>query len=134
MTDVQTNAGAGAKAPKRASGRPAARTSKTSAPPLAALDEAAFDAAFDALDPAEKHAVFRDVGEELARTLGAQVIAQMLNGSDLSMREIGAQSGFDHTALSRIARGASKTGPTLWKVFALAEALGYRIELNAVKK
>ena len=74
------------------------------------------------------------MGEALARPLGADVLAQMLNGSELSMREIGAQSGFDHTALSRIARGDSKTGPTLWKVFALAEALGYRIELNAVKK
>lgn len=134
MTDVQINAGADAKSTKRATSRPAARTSNTSPTPLAALDDAAFDAAFEALDPAEKHAVFRNVGEELARTLGAEVIGQMLNGSDLSMREIAAQSGFDHTALSRIARGSSKTGPTLWKVFALAEALGYRIELNAVKK
>lgn len=134
MTDVQINAGIEATASKRAASRRAVRTSNASATPLVALNEAAFDAAFDALDPAEKHAVFRNVGEELARTLGAEVIAQMLNGSDLSMREIGAQSGFDHTALSRIARGQSKTGPTLWKVFALAEALGYRIELNAVKK
>ncbi|MEM9636565.1 MAG: helix-turn-helix transcriptional regulator [Pseudomonadota bacterium] len=134
MTDVQINAGSETKATKRAAARKAVRTSNAKVSPLAALDETAFDAAFDALDPAEKHAVFRSVGEELARTLGADVIAQMLNGSELSMREIGAQSGFDHTALSRIARGDSKTGPTLWKVFALAEALGYRIELNAVKK
>ena len=134
MTDVQINAGSEMKATKRAAARKAVRTSNAKVSPLAALDETAFDAAFDALDPAEKHAVFRNVGEELARTLGADVIAQMLNGSELSMREIGAQSGFDHTALSRIARGDSKTGPTLWKVFALAEALGYRIELNAVKK
>lgn len=134
MTDVQINAGSETKATKRAAARKAVRTSNAKVSPLAALDETAFDAAFDALDPAEKHAVFRNVGEELARTLGADVIAQMLNGSELSMREIGAQSGFDHTALSRIARGDSKTGPTLWKVFALAEALGYRIELNAVKK
>ncbi|MEP2639642.1 hypothetical protein [Roseobacter sp.] len=134
MTDAQINAGAGAAKPRRTATRKAART-ETSAPrSVAALDEAGFDAAFEALDPAEKHAVFRAAGEELARTLGADVIAQMLNGSDLSAREIGAQSGFDHTALSRVARGQSKTGPTLWKVFALAEALGYRIELNAVKK
>lgn len=134
MTDVHINAGAEAKSPKRAASRRAVRTSNATPPPLATLDEVAFDAAFDGLAPAEKHAIFRDVGEELARTLGAEVIAQMLNGSELSMREIGAQSGFDHTALSRVARGSSKTGPTLWKVFALAEALGYRIELNAVKK
>ena len=134
MTDVQIYAGSETIATKRAAARKAVRTSNAKVSPLAALDETAFDAAFDALDPAEKHAVFRNVGEELARTLGADVIAQMLNGSELSMREIGAQSGFDHTALSRIARGDSKTGPTLWKVFALAEALGYRIELNAVKK
>lgn len=134
MTDVQTNAGSTSKSSKPTAGRRAARTSNAPVKPVKPLDEAAFDAAFDALDPAERHAVFRDVGEELARTLGAQVIAQMLNGSELSRREIAAQSGFDHTALSRIARGESKTGPTLWKVFALAEALGYRIELNAVKK
>ncbi|WP_299679405.1 helix-turn-helix domain-containing protein [uncultured Roseobacter sp.] len=134
MTDVQINAGSGAKTSKPTTTRRAARTSTAPVKSVKALDDAAFEAAFDALEPAERHAVFRDVGEELARTLGAQVIAQMLNGSDMSLREIGAQSGFDHTALSRIARGDSKTGPTLWKVFALAEALGYRIELNAVKK
>lgn len=134
MTDAQINAGVDAKTARRAVNRRAVRTSTSNDTPLALMDEVAFDAAFDALDPAEKHAVFRNAGEELARTLGAQVIAQMLNGSDLSLREIGAQSGFEHSALSRIARGDSKTGPTLWKVFALAEALGYRIELNAVKK
>ncbi|GFE48476.1 hypothetical protein So717_02290 [Roseobacter cerasinus] len=134
MTDVQINAGSGAKSAKPRTTRRAARTATAPVKPVKPLDDAAFEAAFDALDPAERHAVFRDVGEELARTLGAQVIAQMLNGSGLSRREIAAQSGFDHTALSRIARGESKTGPTLWKVFALAEALGYRIELNAVKK
>ncbi len=134
MTDVQINAGGGTKTAKPAKTRRAARTANPPVKPVRALDEAAFDAAFDALAPAERHAVFRDVGEELARTLGAQVIAQMLEGSEMSLREIGAQSGFDHTALSRIARGESKTGPTLWKVYALAEALGYRIELNAVKK
>ncbi|WP_299964276.1 helix-turn-helix domain-containing protein [uncultured Roseobacter sp.] len=134
MTDTQTNAGAARRGRKAPAARRPARTTQTAAVPIALVEETGFDAAFEALDPAEKHAVFRDVGEELARTLGADVIARMLNGSDLSLREIGAQSGFDHTALSRIARGQSKTGPTLWKIFALAEALGYRIELNAVKK
>ncbi|WP_298919862.1 hypothetical protein [uncultured Roseobacter sp.] len=134
MTDVQINAGIGAKSAKRAATRKPARTVKTADKPLAVMDEDTHSEAFEALDPSEKYAVFRDVGEELARVLGAQVIAQMLNETPLSGREIGARLGFDHSALSRIARGDSKTGPTLWKVFALAEALGYRIELNAVKK
>lgn len=134
MTDVQINTGSETKSTKRAMTRKANRTSKTTDVALTALDEAAHEEAFEGLSPSEKNAVFRDVGEELARTLGAQVIAQMLNDTKLSGREIGAKLGFDHSALSRIARGDSKTGPTLWKVFALAEALGYRIELNAVKK
>ena len=134
MTDVHINTPPETKSTKRAATRKAVRTAKISDVAFAALDEAAHEEAFDALSPAEKNAVFRDVGEELARTLGAQVIAQMLNDTSLSGREIGAQFGFDHSALSRIARGDSKTGPTLWKVFAVAEALGYRIELNAVKK
>ncbi|WP_187430896.1 hypothetical protein ROLI_009490 [Roseobacter fucihabitans] len=134
MADINVNAGTTSKSGKRAATRKPVRTSKSAAKPLAVLDEARHEAAFEALSPVEKNAVFRDVGEELARTLGAQVVAQMLNGTPMSGREIGAQLGFDHSALSRIARGESKTGPTLWKVFALAEALGYRIELNAVKK
>ncbi|MBW4707541.1 helix-turn-helix domain-containing protein [Roseobacter sp. YSTF-M11] len=134
MANVQINAGAGSKSPKRAATRKPVRTVKTSENPLALLDEDAYAEAFEALDASEKHAVFREMGEELARTLGARVIAQMLNDTPLSGREIGARLGFDHSALSRIARGDSKTGPTLWKVYALAEALGYRIELNAVKK
>lgn len=134
MTDIHVNAGTETKSTKRAAARKAVRTAKTSDAILAPLDEEAHQDAFDALSPGEKNAVFRDVGEELARTLGAQVVAQMLNDTPHSGREIGAKLGFDHTALSRIARGESKTGPTLWKVYALAEALGYRIELNAVKK
>ncbi|MFK7882395.1 hypothetical protein [Roseobacter sp.] len=134
MSDVQINSGSEIKSTRRAVTRKPVRTAKTSEITLSVLDETAHEEAFDALSPAEKNAVFRDVGEELARTLGAQVIARMLNDTALSGREIGAKFGFDHSALSRIARGESKTGPTLWKVFALAEALGYRIELNAVKK
>lgn len=134
MSDAQINAGSQAKSARRTATRKPVRTSKTSDTTFAALDETAHEQAFDALSPSEKNAMFRDVGEELARTLGAQVIAQMLNDTALSGREIGAKLGFDHSALSRIARGDSKTGPTLWKLFALAEALGYRIELNAVKK
>ncbi|MDW3222696.1 MAG: hypothetical protein R8G34_07355 [Paracoccaceae bacterium] len=134
MTEMNVNAGTETKPTHRAVRRKASRTAKTSDVTLAPLNEQGHQTTFEALSPGEKNAIFRDVGEELARTLGAQVIAQMLKETPLSGREIGARLGFDHTALSRIARGESKTGPTLWKLYALAEALGYRIELNAIKK
>lgn len=89
------------------------------------------DDAYEAMPASEKKDILEQVGKDLAKTVGASVIAQMLHSSGLSGREIQKQYGFDHTALSRIARGESVSGPTLWKIFALAAALGFTINLSA---
>jgi hypothetical protein len=92
-------------------------------------------AQFDALSAAERKAVLEDAGKEAARVMASSVMAEMLAGCDKSQRELDETFGFDHTALSKAARGVgSKTGPQLWKLIALAEALGYEITVTARRK
>ena len=74
------------------------------------------------------------LGKALARVMGARLAAEMLDGSDMSLREIQDRFGFQPGALSDMTRGKTKTGPTLWKLFALAEALGYQLDLKLTKK
>ena len=75
-----------------------------------------------------------EVGRELARVLGARLAAQMLNETDMSLRDIEAKFGFTAASLSKMANGKTETGPTLWKLFALAVALGFTLDLRAHKK
>lgn len=93
-------------------------------------DPARLDGVLDGLPVEDRKAVFDEIGKEQARILGARLVAQMLDQTDLSSREIAATFGFDHAALSRMANGRAASGPTLWKLFALAEALGYDLELK----
>ncbi len=114
------------------------RSKAKTAPPVQlprkATGTSALDDAFDAMDAKDKQDVLTRIGKDLARSVGANVVAQMLNASGLSGREFEKTYGFDHTALSRLARGEAKSGPTLWKIFALSHALGFKIELNAIKE
>ncbi len=98
------------------------------------VDPAAFDAIDAELTSDERRADVNEVGKDLARILGAKLVAEMLEASPLSLREIHERYGFDHAALSRMANGNSRTGPTLWKLYALAEALGFAIHLKLVKR
>lgn len=75
-----------------------------------------------------------ELGKGLARVAGARLAAKMLAESSLSLRQIQERFGFQPAALSNMANGKTLTGPTLWKLFALAEALGYDLKLDAVKR
>ena len=87
-----------------------------------------------ALPASERKAIFDEVGKDLANVLGADLVAEMLSDTRLSQRAIDAETGYNHSALSRMARGETKSGPTLWKLFALAEALGFKLELKLSRK
>lgn len=88
-----------------------------------------------ALSPEMRKTVLTEAGKETARIMASGVLAQMLAETRVSQRELDDTYGFDHTALSKAARGVgSRTGPQLWKLIALADALGYRIELTAKRK
>lgn len=99
-----------------------------------ATSTAALDAALYQKSPAERHALYTEMGKELARILAGRAVAQMIAGSGMSARAIGAEHGFNHESLSRQANGQSKTGPTLYTLFALAEALGYDLDLTLTKR
>lgn len=76
----------------------------------------------------------QEVGKSLARVRGAELAAQMLAGTDLTLRDIQEQFGFQPASLSNMANGKTETGPTLWKLFALAEALGFELVFDAKKR
>ena len=82
----------------------------------------------------DRKAVFDTTGKELAKLLGSDLVAQMLSETKLSQRAIDEETGYNHSALSRMARGEAKSGPTLWKLFALADALGFKLELKLSRK
>jgi hypothetical protein len=97
-------------------------------------DLSVFEALHDAQNAAERNETVSDIGKELARVRGAQIVADMLSNSSLSLREIEEKYDFAAAALSKMANAKTLTGPTLWKVFALAEALGYVIDISLKKK
>lgn len=101
---------------------------------MAPGDNTRFDAMFDTMSPDERKAMFDGIGKDVARVAGAQALASMLRDSGLSGREIDARFGYDHAALSRTANGKSVSGPTLWRLYALAEALGFDIELKVTER
>ncbi|MCR9123246.1 MAG: helix-turn-helix domain-containing protein [Phyllobacteriaceae bacterium] len=102
--------------------------------PMRPGDETQLDAMFEAMSPDDRKAMFDGIGKDLARIAGAEALASMLRESGLSGREIDARFGYDHAALSRTANGKSASGPTLWRLYALAEALGFDIELKVTAR
>lgn len=122
-----TDLGAGRK-PRGAADRPAP-PAEQEAPDLSALRDW-----LDSRQPEDRQADVSEVGKELARVFGARLAAQMLKETPLSLREIQQRFGFDPAALSRMANGKTETGPTLWKLFALAEALGFDIHMSLSRK
>lgn len=97
---------------------------------LAPGDEARLDEMLELMSPDDRKAMFDGLGKDLARVAGARALESMLRDSGLSGREIDARFGYDHAALSRTANGKSVSGPTLWRLYALAEALGFDLELR----
>ncbi|OWU85147.1 hypothetical protein ATO6_08890 [Oceanicola sp. 22II-s10i] len=126
------------KTPKPRKGARGGKRQETAAPDAARLmksgDAAGMDAAFEAMSPEARKEVFDGIGKDVARVLGAEALGHMLRDSGMSGREIDARFGYDHAALSRTANGKSVSGPTLWRLFALAEALGFDIELKVTKR
>lgn len=97
-------------------------------------DATQFDAMLEAMSPEDRKAMFDGIGKDVARVAGAQALATMLRKSGLTGREIDARYGYDHAALSRTVNGKSVSGPTLWRLYALAEALGFDIEIKVTAR
>ncbi|MCT4369130.1 hypothetical protein CLG85_001730 [Yangia mangrovi] len=93
-----------------------------------------FNDILKALPAHERKVLFDGIGKDVARVAGAHALASMLRESGLSGREIDARFGYDHGALSRTANGKSPSGPTLWRLYALAAALGFKLELKVSKR
>lgn len=74
------------------------------------------------------------VGKELASNLGSRVLLAMLAESRMSMREVARRSGFDVSLLSNIAKGKRASGPELWTLIALADAMELDLDLTFSKR
>lgn len=95
-------------------------TQETAAQARARL-QAEVDAALSAEDQAE---VLADVAKEQARLLGMQVARSLLAQSGKTLAEVSALTGINASTLSRIATGQRDTGPTLWTLLAISQAVG----------
>lgn len=84
----------------------------------------------EALGDKDRKEVLTLAGKEIASTIGSRVLRAMLAESGMSMREVARRSGFDVSLLSNIAKGKRTSGPELWTLVALAEAMGMDLDLH----
>lgn len=73
-------------------------------------------------------------GKEIASNLGSRILLGMLAETRMSMREVARKSGFDVSLLSNIAKGKRTSGPELWTLIALAEAMNLDLDLSFSKR
>lgn len=109
-----------AQSPAGAQGRPA----RAVAPPATVASGVM---AYNASDRKE---MLSTVGKEIASSMGAYVLQKMLARSRKTMRQLARESGFDVSALSNIANGKRLSGPELWTLVALAEAMNFDLRLD----
>ena len=100
----------------------AQRATSLTATPLAEMDKAA------------RKEVLTLTGKDLASSLGAHILLRMLAETGKSMRQVADESGFDVSLLSRIANGKRTSGPELWTLVALAEAMDLDLTLDFAKR
>lgn len=82
------------------------------------------------LSSSQRKKVLSLAGKELASSLGSILLQKMLAEYGKSMREVARETGFDVSLLSNIASGKRKSGPELWTLVALAEAMDLDIRLD----
>ncbi|MFY0618541.1 helix-turn-helix domain-containing protein [Shimia sp.] len=103
----------------------AALLSELDIPETAAQARARLQAEVDAsLTTADKAEVLSDVAKEQARLLGMQVARSLLAQSGQTPAEVSALTGIKPETLSRIATGFHDTGPKLWTLLAISQAVG----------
>ena len=67
--------------------------------------------------------------KEIATSLGSHVLLSMLAKRGMTMRQLARDTGFDVSVLSNIATGKGSSGPELWTLIALADAMNLDLEI-----
>jgi hypothetical protein len=86
------------------------------------------------LSAADRKELLSLTGKERASSLGARVLLGMLAETGKTMRQVARESGFDVSVLSNIANGRRASGPDLWTLAALAEAMDLDLQLHFSKR
>lgn len=86
------------------------------------------------LEAADRKEVLTLSGKAIASSLGSRLLLKILAESGKSMRELARETGFDVSVLSNIATGKRKSGPELWTLVALADAMGMDLQLDIIKR
>ncbi len=109
-------------APKNTTDHERAKSAPLKAPKLSEIRDA------------DRKEILTLASKEIASSLGSHVLLRMLAESGVSMREIARRSGFDVSVLSNIAKGRRTSGPELWTLIALADAMDLDLELSFSKR
>lgn len=86
------------------------------------------------IDAGSRKEILTLSGKEIASGLGSRILLAMLAETGLSMREVARRSGFDVSLLSNIAKGKRTSGPELWTLVALADAMDLDLDLSFSKR
>ena len=72
--------------------------------------------------------VYAMAGKEIASSMGSRTLVAMMTDSGLSTQDLSDVSGFDVSFLDDIVSGKLPSGPELWMLVAMADAMGYDLQ------
>jgi DNA-binding Xre family transcriptional regulator len=85
-------------------------------------------------DPKDRWEVVSDTAKDIARMQGAEVMRRILSADKTSVNELAARFGFAPATVSKIVRGKSEAGPTLWMLLAMADIQGLDLEIKVKRR
>lgn len=77
-----------------------------------------------------RRAALEEGAQEAARLISSDVVRQALRQSGKTLRQIQSETGLDPAMISRIATGRHKSGPHVWSLMAIAQALDLDLKIT----
>jgi len=74
--------------------------------------------------------ILKDAAKLDAGFLGSEVLARAMEERGVSLREVSRRTGIDTARLSELSRSRSKSGPHLWMLVAIADALELDLDIQ----
>jgi len=77
----------------------------------------------------ERYGSLKESAKIIASTMGADIVRELRKASSLSSNDVQDLYGVPTSRISEVANGASKSGPSLWRLVLLSRVFGKRLRL-----